>query len=303
MAITASMVKELREKTGAGMMDCKKALTETDGDLDGAVTFLREKGLSAAAKKSGRIAAEGLIGTAIEGTVASMVEVNCETDFVAKNEDFQNFVKSVSDQVLKVETDELEALLASKFDGDKSLEAVVSTQVATIGEKISVRRFMRMSGGDAYGMYMHGGGSIGVLVELGVTNGKGSDASITQLAKDIAMHVASESPVAITRDEVSPETIAAERSIFKQQALDQGKPEKIVDKIVDGRINKFFAESVLLEQAFVKDPDLTVKKLVGKIGKELGAEVSVKRFERFKVGEGIEKKSDNLAEEVAKMTA
>lgn len=302
MAITASMVKELREKTGAGMMDCKKALTETEGDLEGAVTFLREKGLSAAAKKSGRIAAEGLIGTAIEATTAALVEVNCETDFVAKNEDFQNFVRDITAHTLKTDPKDIDALMDSTLEG-KSVKDLVSTKISTIGENITLRRFSRMSGGDTYGSYMHGGGSIGVLVELGVTNGKGTDASVSQLAKDLAMHVASESPLAITRDEVSAETIAAERSIFKQQALDQGKPEKIVDKIVDGRINKFFAESVLLEQAFVKDPDVTVKKLIANIGTELGAEVTVKRFERFKVGEGIEKKSDNLAEEVAKMTA
>jgi elongation factor Ts len=303
MAITASMVKELREKTGAGMMDCKKALTETEGDLDAAVTFLREKGLAAAAKKAGRIAAEGLVGAFVGEGTGALAEVNCETDFVAKNDDFIGFVNNVAQHTAKTDAADLDVLLASKLDGDKSVQDVVNEKIATIGENISVRRFTRRTGGDAYGVYLHGGGSIGVLVELSVANDKGSDPSVAQLAKDLAMHVASESPLAVTRDEVPPETVAAERSIFKQQALDQGKPENIVEKIVDGRINKFFAESVLLEQAFVKDPDITIKKLIAKVGGELDSAIEVKGFDRLKVGEGIEKKSDNLAEEVAKMTS
>jgi elongation factor Ts len=302
MAITAGMVKELREKTGAGMMDCKKALTESDGDMEAAVTFLREKGLAAAAKKAGRIAAEGLVGAVIDGGAAALVEVNCETDFVAKNDDFIGLVNDLASHAAKTDAGDLDAMLDSKLDGDKSVKDIVTEKISTIGENIALRRFARRTSGDAYGTYLHGGGKIGVLVELSVGD-KADDPSVQQLARDLAMHVASESPISVTREEVPQETIDSERAIFKQQALDQGKPEKIVDKIVDGRINKFFAESVLLEQAFIKDPDVTVKKLIAKVGGELSTSIELKGFDRFKVGEGIEKKQDNLAEEVAKMTS
>jgi elongation factor Ts len=306
MAITAAMVKELREKTGAGMMDCKKALTENDGNVDAAVKFLREKGLAAAAKKAGRVAAEGLVGTHVNGTVAALLEVNCETDFVAKNDDFQNLVADLTEHVVTGGADDVDAMNEQKFfkDDSKSVADIVTDKIATIGEKISLRRLNRFEGGDVYGAYAHAGGSIGVLVELKLSdNAKAGDESLKVLAKDLAMHVASEAPISIKREDVPAETVEAERAIFKQQALDSGKPEKIVDKIVDGRINKFFAESVLLEQQFVKDPDLTVKKLMAKVGGELGTDIELSRFARFKVGEGIEKKQDNLAEEVAKMTA
>ncbi|MFZ9887147.1 MAG: translation elongation factor Ts [Myxococcota bacterium] len=300
--ITAGMVKELREKTGAGMMDCKKALGETGGDLDAAVTYLREKGLAAAAKKAGRVAAEGLVRIAIEGKVAAIVEVNCETDFVAKNDDFQKLALDVSATVVKAAPADLDGLLDADLGG-KKVKDVVTEKISTIGENISVRRFARLDQGDVYGDYLHGGGSIGVVVELKLEDGSKSGAeSLVNLAKDLAMHVASEDPISVARDEVPESTLVAERAIYRQQALEQGKPENIVDKIVEGRVQKFFAERVLLEQPFVKDPDFTVKKLVEKVAKEVGTGVTLTRFSRFKVGEGIEKKSDNLAEEVARMT-
>lgn len=313
MAITAQMVKELREKTGAGMMDCKKALTENNGDLEAAVTFLREKGLAAAAKKAGRIAAEGLVGIFFEGNVAALCEVNCETDFVAKNEDFQRLTADVTEHVaqqnpakVKGEDEgEGEALYDQAFlkNSEKTVNDIVTERIATIGENIGVRRFMRMSGGDAYGAYNHGSGNIGVIVELKLGDAsKASEDSIKSLAKDLAMHVASEAPLALRREELDADIVEQERQIFRQQALDSGKPENIVDKIVEGRVQKFYAESCLVEQGFIKDPDVKVQKRIEQVGKDLGTTVELTRYARFKVGEGIEKKSDNLAEEVAKMT-
>jgi elongation factor Ts len=304
--ITAAMVKELREKTGAGMMDCKKALAETGGAMEDAITFLREKGLAAAAKKAGRLAAEGLVRTFIEGGTAALVELNCETDFVARNEDFQTFAQQLAEQVCKQNPKDVDALLASKsmHDSGKTVQELVNGKISTIGENISVRRFSRLDSGEVYGEYLHGGGSIGVLVELKLGDaGKASDEALQGLARDLAMHGASENPISVRREEVPQATIDTERGIFKQQALESGKPENIVDKIVDGRINKFFAESVFLEQPFVKDPDVTVKKLLEQVGKDAGTTVELKSFARFKVGEGIEKRAaDNLADEVAKMT-
>ena len=313
MAITAQMVKELREKTGAGMMDCKKALAENDGDMDAAVTYLREKGLAAAAKKAGRVAAEGLVGISVQDGVAALAEVNCETDFVAKNEDFQRLVADVTETVAKknpgkVKADDEgtgEALYDQAFakNPEKKVSDVVTEKVATIGENIGVRRFARFEGGDVYGDYSHAGGNIGVIVELKLgDSSKAKDDKVQALARDLAMHVASEAPLARSREELDPAVVDQERAIFKQQALDSGKPENIVDKIVEGRVQKFYAESCLVEQGFIKDPDIKVSKLIEQVGKDLGTSIELTRYTRFKVGEGIEKKSDNLAEEVAKMT-
>lgn len=300
--ITAAMVKELREKTGAGMMDCKKALTESGGDVEAAITYLREKGLAAAAKKAGRVAAEGLVRMHIEGNTAALVEVNCETDFVAKNEDFQKLAADVAATAAKANPADLDALLEADMGGRK-VKDHVTEKISTIGENITVRRFARLEGGDVYGEYLHGGGAIGVLVELKLSDAsKASAEAVQTLARDLAMHVASEDPISVSRDEVPEATLATERAIYKQQALEQGKPEKIVDKIVEGRVQKFFAERVLLEQPFIKDPDVSVKKLLEKVGKEAGTELSLTRFARFKVGEGIEKKSEDFADEVARMT-
>jgi elongation factor Ts len=313
MSITAQMVKDLRDKTGAGMMDCKKALTENNGDMEAAVTFLREKGLAAAAKKAGRVAAEGLVGIFVQGNVAALAEVNCETDFVAKNDDFQRLVTDVTEHVAlknpgKVKAEDEgtgEALYAQAFakNAEKTVSDIVTEKVATIGENIGVRRFVRLEGGSVYGSYSHGGGNIGVLVELTLGDaGKADDEKVQGLARDLAMHVASEAPLALRREELDADIVEQERQIFRQQAVDSGKPENILDKIVEGRVQKFYGESCLLEQGFIKDPDVKVAKLVEQLGKELGTSIEVSRYARFKVGEGIEKKSDNLAEEVAKMT-
>lgn len=277
MQITAEMVRDLREKTGAGMMDCKKALMEA-GDMEGAITYLREKGLAAAAKKSGRVASEGLVAVVIEGSKAGIVEVNCETDFVAKNADFQALVYSLAERSLKVPD-----LIADT-------QGLINDKIATIGEKIAIRRNAVLEGGDLYGAYIHSGGSIGVLVELG-----GASSAHQGLAKDLAMHVAAAAPQFLSRADVDAKTMEAERSIYRTQLLEQGKPANMVDRIVDGKMEKYFSEVCLLEQKFVKDPDVVISQLLK------DANVTLTRFVRYKVGEGIEKKADDFAQEVAKM--
>ncbi len=297
--ITASMVKELREKTAAGMMDCKKALTATEGDFEAAVTWLREKGLAAVAKKAGRVAAEGLVGITHEGNVAAMVEVNCETDFVAKNPDFQAFVKALASIAAKANPADVDALAGAAMDG-KTVRDVLTDKIATLGENMTLRRFSRASG--VLGSYSHMGGNIGVIVEFDVADASKADSeTMKALAKDVAMQVAASSPTILRREEADAAVIETERSIAREKAKAEGKPEKILDKIADGAANKWFAENVLLEQAFVKDDKLTVLKHVEKIAKELGTTVTVKAMHRFKVGEGLEKRSDDFAAEVAKM--
>ncbi|PYZ98039.1 elongation factor Ts [Alteribacter lacisalsi] len=287
MAISAKMVKELREKTGAGMMDCKKALTESDGDMDKAVDFLREKGIAKAAKKADRVAAEGLTAVKSEGNTGVIVEINSETDFVAKNENFQNLVSSVADHVLANKPADVEQALGQDYEGsDGTLQNFINDQIAKIGEKISLRRFeiAEKTDSQSFGEYLHMGGRIGVLT---VVEGADSD-----VAKDVAMHVAAINPRYVGRDAVSEEEVNREREVLKQQALNEGKPEKIVEKMVEGRLGKFFEEICLNEQAFVKDSDQKVGKYVESKG---GSVVS---FARFEVGEGMEKREDNFAEEV-----
>ncbi len=297
--ITAQMVKELREKTNAGMMDCKKALGATNGDFDAAINWLREKGLAAVAKKAGRVAAEGLVGVAADGAAGAMVEVNCETDFVAKNPDFQAFVSALAKVVLAGKPADVDALLAQKLGG-VTVKDALSEKVATIGENMTIRRLMRAEG--VLGTYAHMGGAIGVLVELSVADaGKAGNESVKLLAKDVAMQVAASNPSYVRREEADAKTLDNERSIAREKAKADGKPEKILDKIVEGAVNKFLAENTLLEQAFIKDDKLTVQKHLDKVAKELGTTITVKAMHRFKVGEGIEKKSDDLAAEVAKM--
>ncbi|MGO4887751.1 translation elongation factor Ts [Anaerobacillus sp. MEB173] len=288
MAITASMVKELREKTGAGMMDCKKALTEVDGDMEKAIDLLREKGIAKAAKKADRVAAEGLAFVKEEGNKAIIVEVNSETDFVAKNENFKSLVSEVAAHVLAQAPASVEEALAQPFQGgSETLEAYINGQIAKIGEKISLRRFeiVEKEDGDVFGAYLHMGGRIGVLTVLGGTN----DAD---LAKDVAMHVAAINPKYVSRDAVSEEEVQREREVLTQQALNEGKPENIVAKMVEGRLGKFFEDICLLDQAFVKDGDQKVGKYVQSKG------ATVKSFIRYEVGEGMEKREDNFAEEV-----
>ncbi|SOB93163.1 translation elongation factor Ts (EF-Ts) [Ureibacillus xyleni] len=287
MAITAQLVKELREKTGAGMMDCKKALVETDGNIDAAIDLLREKGLSSAAKKADRIAAEGTTYILTEGNEAVILEVNAETDFVAKNEKFQVLVSELAQQLLASKPESPEAALEIKNAEGVTIADQISTAVATIGEKITLRRFeiKTKNDSDAFGSYLHMGGRIGVLVVL-----EGS--TDESAAKDVAMHIAAINPKYVSRDEVSEEEIAHERKILTEQALNEGKPENIVAKMVEGRLGKYFEDICLLDQTFVKNSDQKVRDFV----KSTGGNVT--SFVRFAVGEGIEKREDNFAEEV-----
>ncbi|KKB38949.1 translation elongation factor Ts [Bacillus thermotolerans] len=287
MAITAQMVKELREKTGAGMMDCKKALTETDGDLEKAIDFLREKGIAKAAKKSDRIAAEGTTFIQSEGNEAVILEVNAETDFVAKNENFQTLVKELASHLLANKPANVEEAAEQKMDNGQTVGEYINEAIAKIGEKITLRRFEVKTKTDngAFGEYLHMGGRIGVLAVLEGT----TDESV---ARDVAMHAAALNPKYVSRDQVSQEEVDREREVLTQQALNEGKPEKIVAKMVEGRLSKFFEDICLVDQAFVKNPD----EKVGKYVQSKGAEVV--SFVRYEVGEGIEKRQDNFAEEV-----
>ena len=289
--ISASQVKELREKTGAGMMECKKVLTETDGDMEKAMDLLRERGITKAAKKSSRIAAEGLVDAYVseDGKVGAVLEVNAETDFVAQNAEFQKFVKEVVEQVAKTNPANVEELLAQKslVENDKTVQEVLTGKIATIGENISIRRFARYETADGLvAKYIHGDGKIGVLVEM-----KNADET---LAKDICMQIAAAKPEFLNREDVPAERLEREMEILKVQAMNEGKPEAIAEKMVQGRVNKFYGEICLVDQEFVKNPDLKVSELL----KQHGAEVV--KFTRLERGEGIEKKEENFAEEVAK---
>ena len=286
MAITAALVKELRERTGSGMMECKKALVESNGDIDVAIEAMRKSGLAKADKKSDRVAAEGVIAieTSADGKRAVMLEVNSETDFVAKADDFINFVNQVSQKVLEAQPNDVDELMALALDSGDTLETVRQALVAKIGENIQVRRFELMSTDNGViGSYRHGD-RIGTMVNL-----TGGDLA---LAKDLAMHVAASRPQAISGDDLSAEMLEKERDIVATQAKDSGKPEAIIEKMVEGRMKKFVNEISLLGQAFVKDPDVTVEKLINQ------ANATVEAFGFFEVGEGIEKKEDNFAEEV-----
>lgn len=281
--ITAALVKELREITGAGMMDCKKALVECEGDKDKAIDYLREKGIAKAAKKAGRIASEGVVAAASDGKTACIVEINSETDFVAKNENFLALVKKIAEHIVACKPADMDALNASQIDG-KTVAEVMTEAVASIGEKLSLRRFEVYTTEDGQlATYIHMGGKIGVIVEL-----SGGDAT---LGKDVAMQIAAAKPQCIGREDVDQEALAHEREVLRKQALEEGKPEKIVEKMVDGRINKYYKEVCLVEQEFVKDSDKTIKDIL--------AGVEVRRFARFEMGEGLEKKNEDFAAEVA----
>ncbi|MBN8199620.1 MULTISPECIES: translation elongation factor Ts [Bacillaceae] len=287
MAITAQMVKELREKTGAGMMDCKKALQETDGDMEKAIDFLREKGIAKAAKKGDRIAAEGLTSVKVDGNEAVILEVNSETDFVAKNEGFQTLVKEIAEHLLANKPASVEEAAGQTMANGATLESHINSAIAKIGEKLSLRRFeiKTKTESDAFGAYLHMGGRIGVLTVLEGTTDEDA-------AKDVAMHIAALNPKYVSRDEVSQDEVERERQVLTQQALNEGKPENIVAKMVEGRLGKYFEDVCVNDQAFVKNPDQKVGKFVeSKGGKIL-------EFVRYEVGEGIEKREDNFAEEV-----
>lgn len=287
MAISAKLVKELREKTGAGMMDCKKALTETDGDIDKAIDYLRENGIAKAAKKSDRIAAEGLVHVEARGNEAAIVEINSETDFVARNEGFQELVKEIANQVLETKAETVEALLETTLADGKSVDQRVKESISTIGEKLSIRRFAirTKSDNDAFGSYLHMGGRIGVLTVV-----EGS--TDVQAAKDVAMHIAAINPKYVSSEQVSEDEINHEREVLKQQALNEGKPEKIVEKMVEGRLRKYLQEICAVDQNFVKDPDQTVEAFLKSKGGKLVD------FLRYEVGEGMEKREENFADEV-----
>ncbi len=301
MQITSEMVRDLREKTGAGLMDCKAALSAAGGDMEKAVDHLRTKGLAAAAKKSSRIASEGVICAHVEGNCGTLAEVNCETDFVAKTEDFGLLAREIAALVnLKGARDVEEALLLQAGGG--TLSEKITGMVAKIGEKLSFRRFARFEvPAGTPGLivpYIHAGGKIGVLVHLVGVGPKNPEAAA--LAKDLAMQVAAANPTYVSRKDVPAPVVEHEKAIYREQAKASGKPEKILDKIAEGKLEKYYADFCVLEQPFIKDPDRRVGQLLAEAGKAAGAEISLEAFVRFQVGEGMEKRSDDLAAEVAK---
>lgn len=299
--ITAQLVKELRDKTGAGMMDCKKALNETQGDMEAAVDWLRAKGVVKAASKADRVAAEGLVAVALDGNAGAVVEVNSETDFVARNEEFQGMVKAIAKLALTANGD-IEKLGAAKMASGKSVTDELKELVGRIGENMSVRRTGFVKVGDGVvASYIHSAiapdlGKIGVLVALESTADK---AKLNEIGRQICMHVAAASPLALTAEEIDPEVAAREKAIFTEQAKESGKPANVIEKMVVGRMEKFYKESVLLKQAFVMDPDSSVEKFVAAQEKDAGAPIKVTGFVRFKIGEGIEKRECDFAAEVA----
>ena len=307
--ITSQMVKELREMTQAGMMDCKKALVEADGDMDKAVEWLREKGLAAAAKKAGRIAAEGVVASYItdDSKVGVVVEVNCETDFVAKTDNFINFSKNVAKHIALANPADVDALMNQKFvdDESKTITDLVSDATVSIGEKISIRRFARYeTDKGAVESYIHMGGKIGVLLLVENDNADTlANETFKTFYHDVALQIAAAKPTYVKKEEVPAENLAKEREILRAQALNEGKPEKIVDKMVDGRIQKYYKEVCLIEQPFVKDGDKSISQLTAEVAKEIGANINIVSFERFERGEGIEKRKDNFAEEIAAQMA
>lgn len=299
-AFTAKDVQALRQRTGVGMMDCKKALTEAEGDMDKAIELLREKGLAAAAKKAGRIAAEGLVVSVIdEAKKAGVVlEVNAETDFVAKNKDFVAFVNAVATTVLNEAPADVEALNALKLDGtDMTVEEALRDKILTIGENIKIRRFERMEGDLV--SYVHGEGKIGVMVKFDTD--LADKPEFKAYGKDVAMQIAAAFPQYLNRDEVPSEVLDKEKEILTVQAMNEGKPAAIAEKMVNGRINKYYKEVCLLDQPFVKDGDVTIAQYTANTAKELGGKIEVVKFTRFEKGEGIEKRNDNFADEVAGM--
>ena len=305
MAVTAKMVKELREMTGAGMMDCKKALNETDGDMDAAVEYLRKNGQAKAEKKAGRIAAEGIVMADVkDDKVAAIVEVNSETDFVAKNADFQGFVKAVVNQAIATESADMDAFMAEAWNEDASMTVkdALTAKISVIGENLNIRRFEKIATDGCVVSYIHGGGRIGVLVEADtdVVNDE-----IKTCLKNVAMQVAAMYPKYVSRDEVPADYVEHEKEILLAQAKKENeesakpKPDNIIEKMIIGRLNKEMKEICLLDQVYVQDGDLTVGKYVEKVAKENGANVTLKKFVRFETGEGLEKKNEDFAAEVA----
>jgi len=300
--ITASMVKDLREKTGAGMMDCKKALNETDGDMDAAVDWLRKKGLAAAAKKAGRVAAEGLVGVIAEGTSGAVLELNAETDFVARNDTFQGLVEALTGLVM-TEGDDLDALKEKAFPGTgRTVAEELTHQVATIGENMNLRRAQTLAvSKGVVASYVHnavrpGLGRIGVLVAL---ESEGDPAKLADLGKSLAMHVAAAAPQFLNREAVDATALERERAVLVEQARESGKPDNIIEKMVEGRLRKYYEEVCLLEQIYVLDNETKIQKVVDAVAKEIGAPITLAGFARFNLGEGIEKEEKDFAAEVA----
>ncbi len=302
MAITAKDVAELRAKTGIGMMECKKALTEANGDMDEAIKILREKGMAVADKKAARIAAEGIVSILADGTKTAMIEVNSETDFVAKNASFQEFVGGLLKTIIETNPADVDALLASKFTGeDRTVDEVLKEKIFTIGEKLTIRRFIVVEGISS--SYVHGGGTIGVIV-TGDTATDNDD--VHAILKNVALQIAAMEPEYLNRDEVPASVVEEEKGIILEQMKNDpkmaGKPEKVLDGIVMGKIGKFYSKVCLLEQEYVKDEALTVQKYVAGAAKEAGVELAVKSFVIYKKGEGLQKREENFAEEIAKLT-
>jgi elongation factor Ts len=300
--ISAQMVKELRERTGSGMMDCKKALNETNGDIEKAIEVLREKGLAAAAKKAGRVASEGLVETYLsqDKKSGSVVEVNCETDFVSANEGFVSFVKTVAKNAEATNATQIEDFINEKYDdsSDGTIKDAITALIAKLGENMSVRRFKKFTVQNGIvESYIHGGGRIAVLVALSCDK---ESEELSTIAKNIAMQVAAANPLFLDRTQVDTDSLDKERQIYKIQAINEGKPENIAEKMVEGRIQKYYKENCLLEQVWIRDADYTITKYLNEKSKEIGSQIKIASFVRFEKGEGIEKKEENFAEEVQK---
>ena len=302
MAFTAKDVKDLRERTGCGMMDCKKALTETDGDFEKAIEYLREKGLAAATKKAGRIAADGMVLATVdkENKLGVVVEVNSETDFVAKNEMFREFVADVASVVAKENPATVEELLTKAMPNGDTVEAALQEKILVIGENIKIRRFVRYEGPCV--AYIHAGGTHGVLVNFEVSDEVFANPAFEAYGKDIAMQIAAANPSYLNKEEVPAEVLEKEKEILTQQAINEGKPAAIAEKMVAGRIAKYYKENCLVEQAFVKDDKQSITAYTNATAKELGGDIKIVAFTRFEKGEGIEKKVDDFAAEVAAMS-
>lgn len=303
--VTAAMVKELRERTNAGMMDCKKALVSNDGDMDKAIDWLREKGLAQAAKKASRVAAEGVVTQYVTpcGCTGVIVEVNCETDFVAKTDNFMNFANNVAKHIAKANPADVDELMNQKFvdDESKTISDLVSEATVAIGEKISVRRFARYKTEGVVSTYIHMGGKVGVLVEVACDEAAKDNDAVKEFAHDLALQIAAAKPEAVRREEVDTEKLEKEKEIQRAKAIESGKPEKIVDRIVEGQIEKYYKEVCLIDQQFVKDGDKTIKSLMAEVAKAANTNLDIVRFARFERGEGIEKRKDDLAAEIAAM--
>ena len=304
MAITAKMVSDLRAKTGVGMMDCKKALNEANGDFDEAVKILREKGLSVAAKKAGRVAAEGVVDIMVEGNTAVMIEVNSETDFVAKNETFKEFVRGLEKTLLATRPATVEAFLAEKFDDNFTVEAKLKDMIFTIGENMNIRRFVIVDG--VVSTYIHGNGGTGVIVKFNADDAAANNAGFAEFAKNIALQIAAGNPPAyVSRDQVPASAVEEEKAILiaqiKNDEKNAKKPEAIIEKMVTGKIGKFYERVCLVEQAYVKDDDMKVGEYVAKCAKDFGGEIAIDSFYLYEKGEGLEKREDNFGDEIAEL--